>query len=272
MIKRYHEAPLSIFDRVQKLTDGDYALVHLFEENEEYYNKFKLAVANGRDVLLDNSIFELGTAFDGDKFAGWVEKLKPTWYIVPDSWKNGEKTTEMFFDFISQHPKLPGQRIGVAQGYTVDEVAKCYEAIGPHCDMVAFNLDFSSIFYAMLPDCMNQRQKEMLVPYCVAMSLGRVAVLTQLWQRGVINESMPHHLLGCGVPQEVMWYPRSWSWVRSIDTCNPVIAGMEHWAYDKHAGINKKSEKKLFKLVDAKVADPEWQTIKYNIETMKGWC
>ena len=272
MIKRYHEAPLSIFDRVQQLTDGDYALVHLFEENAEYLNKFKVAVANGRDVILDNSIFELGTAFDGDRFASWVDCLKPTWYIVPDSWKNCEVTISMFDNFISKYPNLPGQRIGVAQGHTVDEVTRCYQAIEPHCGMVAFNLDFSSIFYDTLPSCMNQLQKEELVPYCVAMSLGRIAVLTKLWQLGVINISKPHHLLGCGVPQEVMWYPRTWTWVRSIDTCNPVIAGMEHWAYDRYCGINKKSEKKLFKLVDTKVADPEWQTIKYNIETMRGWC
>ena len=33
-MKIAHEAPLSIFDRVQVLTDYDYALVHLFEEKE----------------------------------------------------------------------------------------------------------------------------------------------------------------------------------------------------------------------------------------------
>ena len=37
-MKIAHEAPLSIFDKVQAVTDYDYALVHLFEENEEYYN------------------------------------------------------------------------------------------------------------------------------------------------------------------------------------------------------------------------------------------
>ena len=41
-MKIAHEAPLSIFDQVQELTDYDYALVHLFEENEDYYNKIKL--------------------------------------------------------------------------------------------------------------------------------------------------------------------------------------------------------------------------------------
>ena len=43
MIKTAHEAPKSIFSEMQKITDIDYALVHLFEEDEEYFNKFKKA-------------------------------------------------------------------------------------------------------------------------------------------------------------------------------------------------------------------------------------
>jgi hypothetical protein len=36
MIKIAHESPKSIFKEVQKVTDYDYALVHLFEEDPEY--------------------------------------------------------------------------------------------------------------------------------------------------------------------------------------------------------------------------------------------
>ncbi len=62
MIKTAHEAPKSIFSEMQKITDIDYALVHLFEEDEEYFNKFKKAVEDGREVILDNSIFGYGTS------------------------------------------------------------------------------------------------------------------------------------------------------------------------------------------------------------------
>lgn len=60
MVKTFHEAPKSIFNRVQSITSGDYALVHLFEEDKEYFNLFKQAVEQDREVILDNSIFELG--------------------------------------------------------------------------------------------------------------------------------------------------------------------------------------------------------------------
>ena len=105
MIKRYHEAPKCIFNKVQQYTDGDYALVHLFETDPEYLDMFKKALADGRDVILDNSIFELGTSFNHDRFAYWINELKPTWYIVPDVWKNGPATTKMFFEFFEDHRK-----------------------------------------------------------------------------------------------------------------------------------------------------------------------
>lgn len=272
MIKRYHEAPLSIFEQVQSLTDGDYALVHLFETNPRYLKAFKQAVADGRDVILDNSIFELGTAFDGNKFAEWVEELRPTWYIVPDSWKCGKETVQMFYDFVKAHPHLPGKRIGVAQGWTVEEVIDSYKSLEPQCDMVAFNLDFSSVFYDSILPGVPGVWKKHLIPYCVAMSLGRFMVLKDLVERDVIKRDRPHHLLGCGVPQEVQWYPKDWTWIRSIDTSNPVIAGMKGWSYDHDYGITKKDPMKLCDHIDDYVGWDTQERILSNITDMKEWC
>ena len=94
MIKIAHESPKSIFNEVQQYTDYDYALVHLFEEDKEYFNQFEEAINKGREVILDNSIFELEEAFDAHKFAYWVKKLRPTWYIIPDALENAEKTMQ----------------------------------------------------------------------------------------------------------------------------------------------------------------------------------
>ena len=72
MIKIAHESPKSIFHEVQEYTDYDYALVHLLEEDDEYFTQFEASIRKGREVILDNSIFELEEAFDADKFADWV--------------------------------------------------------------------------------------------------------------------------------------------------------------------------------------------------------
>lgn len=259
MIKRYHEAPKAIFNRVQQHTDGDYALVHLFETDQEYFNMFKQAVADGRDIILDNSIFELGESFDHDRYAYWINQLKPTWYIVPDVWKNGPATAKMFEEFFSKHPKesLHGKVIGVAQGYTPEEVAECYRAIEPYCDMIAFNLDFAT--QADVP--------EYGIPYCLRMSLGRRRVLGILLDTGVINESKPHHLLGCGVPQEVVWYPKSWTWVRSVDTCNPVLHGMLGHRYSLNLpGMSYKvTDPKMCECMDYSISEEQWRDIRFNL-------
>ena len=92
MIKIAHESPKACFDTIQSMTDYDYALVHLFEEDPEYLELFLDAKAEGREIILDNSIFELEEALDAERFAYWINELKPTWYIVPDAFENAKKT------------------------------------------------------------------------------------------------------------------------------------------------------------------------------------
>lgn len=264
MIMRYHEAPKCIFNKVQKYTGGDYALVHLFETDPEYLEMFKQALADGRDVLLDNSIFELGTSFDHDRFAYWINELKPTWYIVPDVWKNGPATTKMFFEFFDKHPRntLHGKVIGVAQGNTLSEVMTCYQAIEPYCDMIAFNFDFST--YAHVP-CVG-------VPKRLLMSIGRYEMLRDLAGLDVINIHKPHHLLGCGVPQEICWYPKDWSWVRSMDTCHPVMEGMVGRRYDTNLpGQIEKDPTKMCDMMNTQISDQIWENIEHNLKCISSW-
>lgn len=272
-IKRYHEAPLCIFNKVQEHTDGDYALVHLLASNDAYRHKFEEAVAAGRDVILDNSIFELGEAFQGDEYVRWINQLKPTWYIVPDCWKDSAETMRMFDEFVDKYPDLPSKRIGVAQGNDWRDVARCYSHIKDRCDMIAFNLDFSSVFYDSIPLGGRSREyKATMIPYCVAMSIGRNVVLNQLYSRGIIDTSKPHHLLGCGVPQEVQWYDKSWTWIRSIDTSNPVMAGMNGKQYDEFTGISWKCPDKLCDNIMRPLNWQERADIFDNIDIMRKWC
>ena len=89
-----HECPKALFENSLDFNDYDYALVHLFDEDPEYLAFYKKCVKQGRHVLLDNSIFELGTAYDNDSFAKWVTELNPTEYIIPDALEDSGKTIE----------------------------------------------------------------------------------------------------------------------------------------------------------------------------------
>ena len=260
-MKIAHEAPLSIFDRVQVLTDYDYALVHLFEENEEYYNTLVKAKKDGREVLLDNSIFELGTAFDGDVYADWIVKLKPDWYIVPDVLDNASATIDSFDRFVSTYAGLPGKVIAVAQGSTYDELVTCYthHANNPLVDKIALSFNHP-FFQTMQPPLGNKYYR---------MMKGRQKVIHDMLRDDVIDTSKPHHLLGCGLPQEFTEY-KDHKWIDSMDSSNPVIHGMKNIIYSPY-GLNDKESVKLFTLIDENVVD-KWNDIEYNIKMFRKLC
>lgn len=261
MIKRFHEAPKSIFHEVQKVTDGDYALVNLFAEDPEYYQLFVDALAAGREVILDNSVFELGSAWDAEEFAGWVRKLKPTYYIVPDVLEDSTGTVQSFLNFIERFPQLPGKRIGVAQGKSYEDMVDCYKAIEPYCDMVAMSFDFS---WFQVPDCF-------MSPYLQAM-IGRQAMLSTLIEDHVINTSKSHHLLGVMLPQEVRFYANpKYDWIYSIDTSNPVVHGLKGVRYTG-LGLRSKESQKLYTMINAEVSSKQLEDILFNIEQFKEFC
>ena len=260
-MKIAHEAPLSIFDKVQAVTDYDYALVHLFEENEEYYNTFVKAKENGREVLLDNSIFELGTAFDGDVYAGWVTKLKPDWYIVPDVLDNANATIDSFDSFMLTYPDLPGQVIGVAQGSTYDELVACYRYMANDSRVDKIALSFNHPFFQTMQPPLGNKYYRMM--------RGRQKAIADMLRDGVIDTSKPHHLLGCGLPQEFEEY-KDHKWIDSMDTSNPVIHGMKGIRYNDY-GLSNKESVKLFTLINENVVD-NWKEIEYNIKMFRTFC
>ena len=198
MIKIAHESPKSIFETVQKYTDYDYALVHLFEEDKEYLLQFKEAIKKGREVILDNSIFELEEAFNSDKFIHWINEVRPTWYIVPDALEDAKTTMSQMSGWNLRYADVAyGKKIGVVQGKTYKEIAGCYDYMNSiaNVDMIAISFDYS--YYTESVPHPNKY---------VSWMLGRVKLLGDLLKDGIINTKKPHHLLGCGLPQEFAFY------------------------------------------------------------------
>jgi hypothetical protein len=256
MIKIAHESPKSIFNQVQNVTDYDYALVHLFEEDPEYLQQFKEAKEKGREIILDNSIFELEEAFDAEKFAGWVLELGPDWYIVPDALEDAKKTCSQMAAWNIKYKDLPGKKIGVVQGKTYKQIKTCYEYMDKtaNVDMIAISFDYS--YYVQSVPHPNKY---------VSWMMGRVKLLGDLLKDGVINEDKKHHLLGCGLPQEFSFYS-DYKWIYSLDTSNPVVHGIKGIEY-REDGLWSKESQKLFELINYEVVDTN--TILYNINKFK---
>jgi hypothetical protein len=259
MIKIAHESPKSIFNEVQKYTDYDYALVHLLEEDDEYFTQFESAIRQGREVILDNSIFELEEAFDAIKFNKWVNRMKPTWYIVPDALEDADKTCKQMEDWNNKGLGYEGSgKIGVVQGKTYDEIVDCYNYMNKiaDVDMIAISFDYS--YYTASVPHPNKY---------VSWMLGRVKLLGDLRRDGVINALKPHHLLGCGLPQEFAFYKNSdYDWIYSLDTSNPVVHGIKGISYGTD-GLWNKERQKLHELINADIEDTN--LILNNIQKFK---
>lgn len=252
-----HESPISILDESVNYNDYDYALVHLFETHPDYYQFFKHSIMEGREVLLDNSIFELGEAFDPDKFAHYVKELKPTYYIVPDVLEDGYQTIQQFIDFSKKYEDLPGLKIGAVQGKSYDELVECYKFMSDHADYIAISFDYS--YYVT-----TGRGKNKLERWCD----GRRKFIDDLKRDGIWNEYKPHHLLGCSLAKEFMNYIDDKS-IRSIDTSNPVVAGIKELRYNGSLGLKDKPSIMLADLIDHNVSDTEREDILYNVEMFK---
>lgn len=259
-IKIAHEAPKSIFEKVQKLTDYDYALVHLFEEDPEYFEMFRKALENGREVILDNSVFELGEAFDPERFVYWINKLKPTYYIVPDVLEDVKGTVNNMLDWIHNYKDkvtCNAKMIGVVQGKDYNDIASCYAFMDnvAAVDKIAISFDYS-YYEASCP------HPDKLMSWM----LGRVKLLGDLEKDGILNPKKPHHLLGCALPGEGIFYPSpAFDYIDSMDTSNPVVHGLKGFEYKGALGLSFKLSVKLYTLINSESTRDQRFTIVRNI-------
>jgi len=261
-MKISHESPLALLEQSRSYNDYDYALVHLFETEPTYYNFFKESVRQGRHVLLDNSIFELGKAFDSEKYIDWILKLHPTEFIIPDVLESTLGTMDSTLAFLDEYnSQIPKdiKRIGVVQGKNYNELIQCYQYMDEvvKVDKIAISFDYSH--YLNLCPHPNK---------WVGYTLGRAQTLTHLLKDGIINKNKPHHLLGCALPIEFMFYRCGFDWIETIDTSSPIVHGLLGVKYEFGGLVNKQS----IKLVDLihTVPDPEQiKNIEYNLQLFR---
>lgn len=77
MIKISHEVPLCLLNRSIEFNDYDYCLPHLLDQYEEYKDFFLQSRDNGRHIMMDNSLHELGVPYSEDRLLYWLDELKP---------------------------------------------------------------------------------------------------------------------------------------------------------------------------------------------------
>jgi hypothetical protein len=261
-----HETPISILDHSRYYNDFDYALVHLFDTQPEYYSFFKTSLSLGREVMLDNSIFELGEAFDSDKYADYINELKPTYYIVPDVLEDYKETRTSFYHFTHEYQDLPGHKVGVVQGKTYDELIECYKFMSDFADYIAISFDYS--YYQIIGRSTSDNPERAKLE---RMCDGRQKLINMLIADSIWDWQKPHHLLGNSLPIEMIHYKQITN-IRSVDTSNPIIAAIKGIRYKRRLGIFEKPSVKLADLIDIEVDDETKELINYNTTLYKEIC
>ncbi len=207
MMLMFHECPKALFNAVSAVTDGDYALCHLLENDPAYARLFVERVKS-RLLILDNSLSELGHSVPWDLLNFWTKKLNPTWVVLPDVDDNMEETIRNAEQYMSLYPAKG--YMGVVKGKDYTEWVTCYKAL----DALLPTGSLIGISY-------NTTLKEESL---VQTMLGRLSTIHTMNADGVINRDRRHHLLGCSLPIEVSMYP--FPWMYSIDTSKPITSAM----------------------------------------------
>jgi hypothetical protein len=259
-----HESPISLLQESLKYNDYDYILVHLLEQEPAYLQFFSENCKNGRRAIMDTSIFELGAAFDTEKYAYWVERLQPTEYILPDVLEDCNKTIQNTLDFKTKYcEKFKGKTIGVVQGKNYEEIKACYKFLDKMINMDKIAISFDYSYYKTLFRHPNK---------WVSFMMGRIMLINRLIDEGILNTKKPHHLLGCSNPMEFTFYKNSlYDFIETIDTSSPIVHGLHDVVYTGDVGNWNKLTVKLADLIRAKPTQSNLDCIDKNIKMFKNY-
>jgi hypothetical protein len=256
-MKISHEVPLCLLKDSLLFNDYQYALVHLLEEDEDYRNHFIQCKNENIPIYLDNSLHELGTAIGGDILIKWSEILKPECVFIPDVWQD---TTQSIVNARKWSTiELPEEvtKVAVVQANNYTDAAVCYQT---YKDLGYKKIAFSygADYYSDISSHPNKN---------LAKALGRIQVISRLYQLDIINKKDRVHLLGCQVPQEFSWY-KDMPFIETIDTSNPIMAALDGIKYT----FNGLTEKPKANMNDNFYIDYEeinHELLKWNVLTFR---
>lgn len=216
-----HEVPRHYYEFFKRFNDYDYALAHLFEY-EDYSEFFKNSLKESRIVFLDNSVFELGVAFDIHKFVQLSNELHQVnkfnlISIIPDVLDNTEETLENVKIF--KELSMPVKTMGVLQGNTIKELKECYDEMKEKVDIIGVN----HISKAFFTECGNNASGDVK-----SQERMKNCFLINSWAE---EDNKWLHSLGVILPREA-FILGGFKQFKSIDTSNPVIHGYQQIPYE----------------------------------------
>ena len=226
MIKISHELPINVLHLSEKINDYEYCLPHLLDENKEYRKFFYKAKENGRYIIMDNSLHELGEAYGKDRLLHWVEELEPNEFIVPDVWEDKIGTLVSAKEWINVELPEGVEKVAVVQASNYEEGVECFNVLKAQgYNKISFS--YGASWYKDIVTTPKWTTEVARKAY------GRFIFISELYFSGLLTKFDNIHLLGCNLPQEFGWYS-NYPFIKSIDTSNPVMAaldGVKYWDF-----------------------------------------
>jgi hypothetical protein len=256
-VKISHEVPFCLLEQNLKWSDYQYCLPHLMEEDETYRNFFLKCKENGVEIYLDNSLHELGASVGDELLIKWLNILEPSTFFIPDVWEDmtGSVVNARRWSTIKVSKKTT--KCAVVQAKDLHEATLCTRTYK--------DLGYKKIAYSYGASYYND-----LCPHPdkdFGKAVGRFMAISTLYKNKTLTDFDRVHLLGTSNPIEFGMYG-NFKFIESIDTSNPVMAGIEKRVYHQ-LGISPKPVANMNKYQDVSEDFIETELIEYNIKKFR---
>jgi len=256
-VKISHEVPFCLLEQSREFNDYDYCLPHLMDENEEYRNFFYESKKMGRYIVMDNSLHELGEAYNTNRLLHWVNEIKPNEFIVPDVWEDYTASVVNARQWASVELPEGVEKVAVVQAKDLHEATLCTRTYK--------DLGYKKIAYSYGASYYNE-----LCPHPnkdLGKAIGRFMAISTLYKNKTLTDFDRVHLLGTASPIEFGMY-NNFKFIESIDTSNPIMAAIGEVPYTR-MGMVSKPVANMNKYQDISLDFVNEDLVEYNVEMFK---
>ncbi len=206
---------------------------------------------------MDNSLHELGEAYNTSRLFLWIDEIKPDEFIVPDVWEDYAASIRNAKQWSKVQLPEGVTKVAVVQAKSIYEAGLCVQA---YRDLGYKKIAFSygaEYYHEVCPHPNKDLGK----------AIGRFMAISTLYKNKTLTDFDRVHLLGTASPIEFGMYS-NFKFIESIDTSNPVMAGIEKRVYHQ-LGISPKPKANMNKYQDVSEDFIETELIEYNVRKFR---
>jgi hypothetical protein len=227
------------------------------DENEEYRNFFYESKKIGRYIVMDNSLHELGEAYNTERLLHWVNEIKPNEFIVPDVWEDKDASVRNAKQWSKVELPDGVMKVAVVQAKSMHEALLCtiaYKDFG--YEKIAYS--YGASYYN---DICPHPNKDL------GKAIGRFIAISSLYEQNILSKFDRVHLLGTASPIEFGMY-KNIECIESIDTSNPIMAAIGEMTY-MNLGLTKKPSANMNKYQDVSIDFINEDLVGYNVDMFR---